>query len=37
MFSVDAFVQMGLFRAPLMERLAAALREAGLPQRAAGE
>jgi TolB-like protein len=31
-FTVDAFVQMGLFRAPLMESLAAALRKAGLPE-----
>ena len=30
-FSVDAFVQMDLFRASLVEGLAAALREAGLP------
>ena len=30
-FSVEAIVQMGVFRTPLMERLAAALSEAGLP------
>jgi len=36
-FTVDAFVQMGLFRAPLMEGLAAALRIAGLPEHAAVE
>jgi TolB-like protein len=36
-FTVDAFVQMGLFRAPLMDGLAAALRIAGLPEHAAVE
>ena len=35
-FSVDAFVQMGVFRAHVYEGLAAALRKAGLPERAAG-
>lgn len=34
-FSVEAFVQMGVFRAPLYEGLAAALRKAGLPERTA--
>jgi len=34
-FTVDAFVQMDLFRAPLMEGLATALRKAGLPEHAA--
>jgi TolB-like protein len=32
-FTVDSFVRMDLFRTPLMERLAAALRTAGLPER----
>jgi TolB-like protein len=36
-FSVDAFVRMRQFRPPLMEGLAAALRRAGLPERAAAE
>jgi TolB-like protein/Tfp pilus assembly protein PilF len=31
-FTVGGFVRMGLFRPPLMEALAAALREAGLPE-----
>jgi len=33
-FTVDAFVQMDLFRAPLMEGLATALIKAGLPKHA---
>lgn len=37
MFTVAAFVQMGTFRGPLMEGLAAALRKAGLPEHAVVE
>ena len=31
-FSVAGFARMNLFRAPLMERITTALREAGLPE-----